>query len=129
MTLEYLDETRKALAARDAARVEGKRVRRLETDNIAKLVEYAKGQGSSHPDKYYIHLTKAVNSMLGIGAGERDKLDADTLQKITAAEALVGFSISDGLAAGLPYKDVYQMVKNRVNDLGIIINSKVLKAA
>jgi phage regulator Rha-like protein len=118
---------RRTSADRDRARVEGKKVRMLETNDISKLVDYAKAGGSANADKYYMVVTKLTNNLLGIPAGARDNLDASTLQKISVAEMVVGIAIRDGMSAGLTYKDVYQVVKNRVNDLGpILVNPKLL---
>ena len=50
-------DARKQLAERDIARLDGKQVRRLETDAIKHLVEYAKASGSSRPEMYYVSLT------------------------------------------------------------------------
>ena len=50
-------ETRKA----------GKLTRRAETDTIQKLVEYAKGQGSTHAEMLYMTYSKLANKMAGIG--------------------------------------------------------------
>ena len=37
-------------------RIESKTTRRMETDEIKQLVEYAKKQGSEHAERYYIHI-------------------------------------------------------------------------
>lgn len=45
-------DARKQLAERDIARLDGKQARRLETDAIKSLVEYAKASGSSKPVRH-----------------------------------------------------------------------------
>ena len=56
-------------------RRQGKLVRREETDAIQNLIEYAKPQGSQHADNMYMSYSKLVNSLVGIKANSRDKVD------------------------------------------------------
>lgn len=110
-------DARKQLAERDIARLDGKQVRRLETDAIKHLVEYAKASGSSRPEMYYVSLTTMTNKSLGIESGQRDKMDARQLQLLKIAETLVEIAIRDGLKAELHYKDIYRWCKDRVSDV------------
>lgn len=107
-------DARNALAMQQAARLETKQVRKLETAAIADMVEYAKGQGSQSPDKYYQAITKMTNAALGIDAGQRDNLDHRKLQQLRIAETIVEIAIRDGIAADMPYKDIFQLCKARV---------------
>jgi len=106
-------DARTQLANRDIARVDGKQVRNLETKAIADLVEYAKAKGSKSAEMYYSNITKMTNALLGIKAGERDKLDARTLGDIAVMEKIIANAVSDGINAGMEYKDVYKLAKNR----------------
>lgn len=106
-------DARTQLAQRDLARVDGKQIRRLETDAIKNLVEYAKAKGSKSAERYYANVTKMTNNLLGIDAGERSNLDARTLTDIGVMEKIVANAISDGISSDLPYKDIYQLAKNR----------------
>ena len=106
-------DARTQLANRDIARVDGKQVRNLETKAIADLVEYAKAKGSKSAEKYYASITKMTNAMIGIKAGERDKLDARTLGDIAVMEKIVANAVSDGINAGMDYKDIYKLAKSR----------------
>ena len=110
-------DARKQLAERDIARLDGKQVRRLETDAIKDLIEYAKASGSSRPEMYYVSLTTMTNKSLGIESGQRDKMDARQLQLLKIAETLVEIAIRDGLKAELHYKDVFRLCKDRVSDV------------
>lgn len=110
-------DARKQLAERDIARLDGKQARRLETDAIKHLVDYAKASGSSRPDMYYANITVMTNKALGIDAGERDRMDARQLQLLKLAETMVEIAIRDGLKAELHYKDIYRLCKDRVSDL------------
>ena len=106
-------DARTQLANRDIARVDGKQVRNLETKAISDLVEYAKAKGSKSAELYYQNITKMTNAMIGIKAGERDKLDARTLGDIAVMEKIVANAVSDGINAGMDYKDIYKLAKSR----------------
>ena len=110
-------DARAQLALRDMARIEGKAVRRTETDAIKDLVEYASAKGSSNASMYYATITKMTNSLLGIESGQRDKLDHKSLQQIKVAETIVEIAIRDGLKAELPYKEIYKLCKDRVSSI------------
>lgn len=110
-------DARKQLAERDIARLTGKEVRKLETDAIKSLVEYAKASGSSKPEMYYLAITKMTNKALGIESGQRDAMDARQLQLLKLAETLVEIAIRDGIKAKLDYKDIYILCKDRVSDV------------
>ena len=115
--IKAFTDARKQLAERDIARLDGKQVRRLETDAIKDLIEYAKASGSSRPEMYYVSLTTMTNKSLGIESGQRDKMDARQLQLLKIAETLVEIAIRDGLKAELHYKDIYRLCKDRVSDV------------
>jgi len=106
-------DARSQLAMRDIARVDGKQVRKLETKAISDLVEYAKAKGSKSADMYYTNITKMTNKLLGIESGTRDNLDARTLGDIAVMEKIVSNAVSDGINAGLDYKEIFQLAKNR----------------
>ena len=110
---------------RDMARIEGKVVRRTETDAIKSLVEYATAKGSSNANMYYANITKMTNSLLGIEKGQRDTLDHKSLQQIKIAETIVEMAIRDGLKAELPYKDIYKLCKDRVSAISSVLLSGV----
>lgn len=93
-------------------RKETKEVRKQETDMIKTLVEYAREQGSEHPEKYYISYTNLANKTLGIKANERDKLNQSDLLKLKSFETLITIKIEQGIKEGLHYKEIYKKVKN-----------------
>ena len=95
-----------------ATRKETKEVRKQETDMIKTLVEYAREQGSEHPEKYYISYTNLANKTLGIKSNERDKLNQSDLLKLKSFETLITIKIEQGIKEGLHYKEIYKKVKN-----------------
>ena len=108
-----------------AARVEGKAHRRTETDAIKKLVDYAKSQGSKNADRYYANITKVENAALFVIAGTyenlRDVMSSKQLFQIACADQLVEKAVNEGIAKGLPYKDVFQLVKADVHKFGALM--------
>lgn len=108
-----------------AARVEGKAHRRTETDAIKKLVDYAKSQGSKNADRYYANITKVENAALFVIAGTfenlRDVMSSKQLFQIACADQLVEKAINEGIAKGLPYGDVFQLVKADVHKFGALM--------
>lgn len=106
-------DARTQLAQRDLARADGKQIRRIETDAIKNLIEYAKAKGSKNADRYYASVSNMTNSLLNIESHQRDKLDTRTLEDISVMEKIVANAISDGINADMPYKDIYQLAKNR----------------
>lgn len=106
-------DARTQLIKRDLARTDGKEVRKMETSAISELVEYAKSKGSKSSEKYYIAITKMTNKLLGIDGIRRDDLDHRKLSDISVLEKIVSNAVSDGISAGLPYKDIYRLAEIR----------------
>lgn len=115
---------RAQLALRDVVRLDGKLVRKAETDSIKLLVEYASAAGSKSASHYYANVTRMTNSLLGIDTGARDSLDTNQLKQVAILEGVVDIAIRDGVKAEMPYKDIYQLAKERashvVQAIGVI---------
>lgn len=103
------------------SRIDGKEVRRLETDAIKDLIAYAEAQGSSNAKMYYANITKMTNTLLGIQAGQRDKLTAKQISQVSIAETIVKMAINDGLEQSIPYKEVYKLCKERVSSIANVL--------
>lgn len=110
----------------DIARLEGKKARHEETAAIAELVKYATDQGSKSAKMYYMSITKMTNEILGIQAGQRDTLPPVALDRIRAAEVLIDVSLRDGMRAGLHYKQIYALAKDRVQHLVPLLPAAVV---
>lgn len=120
------DRLRKARQAERRAEIEwqanrsaGKQVRRAETDAIKAFVEYARGQGSTHAEKYYMIISKMVNTaFLGEQAAGnphfRDTLDAAQLMTLAMGERVAGLALLEAMALSLPYKACFLAAKARV---------------
>lgn len=110
-------ELEKEVAKVKATRLDGKMVRKLETDAIKDLVQYAEASGSKSANMYYASITKMTNNMLGIESGQRDKLTSRQLDQVRIAETIVKMAINDGLEQSLPYKEIYKLCKDRVSSI------------
>jgi phage regulator Rha-like protein len=110
-------DARKQIANRDMARLQGKHVRRDETDAIKELVEYATANGAKNAQFYYPNITIMTNKVIGIDKGQRDTLDTRQLCVLQMIETSIRIAIGDGLREQLPYDDIYLLCKDRVSEL------------
>lgn len=108
------------------ARDESKASRRVETDIIAKFIEYAKNQGSQSAELYYVNFSKMVNSQLLEFEGKappklRDSLNSVQLHSISVAESIIARTLVECMTAKRPYKEVYQLAKQKIETLGSVV--------
>ena len=99
----------------------GKLTRKAETDTIQKLVEYARSQGSTHPDMLYMTYSKLANKMAGIQ--KRDEATVMQLNNLSLMENIILHVIDMGILTGKHYKEIYKDCKKRleaVKDLAYI---------
>lgn len=94
-------------------RQQGKLVRREETDAIQNLIEYAKKQGSQHADNMYMSYSKLVNSLVGIKANSRDRVDFEILSRIRILEDMFTKIILNSIDDDIFYKEIYQKCKKQ----------------
>jgi len=114
-------ELEKQVAQVKASRLDGKEARKLETDAIKDLVEYAEASGSKSANMYYANITRMTNSILGIESGQRDNLTVKQLDQVRIAETMVKMAISDGLEQSIPYKEIYKLCKYRVSSIAQVL--------
>lgn len=108
-------QARGHIAKAETARIEGKKARYEETAAIAELVQYATDHGSESAKMYYVSITKMTNKLLGIEAGKRESLPPHALDALRLAETMIDVAIRDGLRAGLHYKQIYALAKDKVS--------------
>ena len=96
----------------------GKKIRHEETDTIKDFVEYAKNQGSKNAQQYYMIFSSCVNSNLfnfnGKFKNKRNAMSATQLMDAGFADKIVSKGLIEGMAKGLPYKEIYQNVKRQI---------------
>lgn len=108
----------KANAEYIEARQQGKLIRRTETDTIKDFVEYATAQGSQNAKMYYSNISRMQNQALFLFDQKyknlREILDINQLSIVKIADKIVSKAIQEGMAQGLHYREIYQMVKSRI---------------
>lgn len=108
-------QARSHIVKTETARIEGKKARHEETAAIAELVQYATDHGSESAKMYYVSITKMTNKLLGLESGKRDRLPPHALDALRLAETMIDVAIRDGLRAGLHYKQIYALAKDKVS--------------
>ena len=115
-------------------RAEGKLERRVETDTIKKLVEYAKALGSKSADTYYMNISKMENHALfhldyitQKYPNIRDVAEGFQLDSLKMADRIVAKAIKEGLEKKLHYKDIYKLAKNNVLQFAKVLGKTPLQ--
>lgn len=108
---EYIRERQSPIWA--DTRALGKQIRKEESDAIKALVDYARGQGSQHAERYYISLSRLADVSAGIT--NRDTATVMQLNSLLMMERLIAKEIQAGINSGKPYADIYNACKERVS--------------
>lgn len=109
-------------------RLESKKNRRLEAEEIKQLVQYAKAQGSENAEKYYITLSKLANKTVGISSTERERANINQLNTLILVENIINHRIQEGIKQGLHYKEIYRSCKERLKQFKEIAYLTEIKA-
>jgi len=114
----------------NAARIEGKSVRRILTNIISQYIDYAFSQGSRNADKYFLIYTKLLNSELFIieekSPNHRDKMNITQLHQVSVGEQILIKIISEGMRSKKFYKDIYQDAKEKLKTLSSVVGKSKL---
>lgn len=135
--IDAFDAMKTALLQRQSlewqeARAAGKIARRAETDAIRELVDYARENGSQHPEKYYVNTTRMVYRALGFQDTHRpirDLLSPQQQAALTIIESAVTATICSGIQAGTLYRDIYATAKARAYELASVLVPNVPRLA
>jgi len=96
----------------------GKVVRLEATDAIKSFTEYATTQGSENAGMYFVNITRMMNSLLFIVEGTfknlRELMTIKQLMTVSSAEQIIDKALKDGMRKNIYYKDIYRIVKKRV---------------
>ena len=100
-------------------RAAGKIGRRDLTDVVQRFVQYATLQGSKSAKMYYMQITMMTNQALFMVKATgpqsfRDTLDTMQLSFLAVAEHMIRQTFDDGMNAGMPYRDIYQVSRQKV---------------
>lgn len=90
----------------------GKLTRKMETDTLKRLVEYASAQGSSNPNRLYTVYSTLANKVAGIT--DREAATVSQLNTLSLAENIILHCIEAGIAEGKHYKEIYADSKARL---------------
>lgn len=119
----------RARLAYQVARSSGKDSRGILTDEIKRFVGYAKGQGSSNADRYFASITNAVQKSILVIEPHvtqvRELLTAIQLANLSLIELTAAQVLTEGMAAKLSYKEIYQAMKNALDGF-VVERTKVL---
>ena len=93
-------------------------VRRIETDIIQRFVRYATDQGSINAKMYYANISKMQNKALFFIEQKfkniRDILNLEQLSTVVSADKIVTKALEDGMEKEIPYREIYQLAKTRI---------------
>lgn len=103
--------------------------RKEETDVIKKFVEYATKQGSKNAKFYYSNITKASYKALELldqnkTTPIRDMLNIKDLLMLSTGEERVAETLEEGMEQELHYKEIYQLAKQRLEEICNIMKPK-----
>lgn len=100
-------------------RQETKIMRRELTDTIQEFIEYARAQGSKSADKYYMNFSRMELTGLFIieqrYPNARDVMSVRQLNLIEMADQAIAISLRDSMEKEIPYKECYQIAKDKIS--------------
>jgi len=116
-----------------ATRNTGKEKRRVETDTIQKFVTYATSQGSQNAERYYANISKMQNKALFFIEQKfgniREILNLQQLSIVICADEIVTKALDDGMEREMPYKEIYQLAKQRIEQFAEIHGKTLIPAS
>jgi phage regulator Rha-like protein len=117
--LDRQSKERETLAYQ-VARLSGKDSRGILTDAIKCYIAYAQELGSQNADRYFLNITNAVYKALLVIEPQattevRELLTAIQLSILSTCELISAQVITEGMEKKLPYKDIFQAVKNALD--------------
>jgi len=113
-------------------RSEGKEVRKIETDVIKDLVEYARQQGATNYKFIYSNYTRMMNKEMQLiiesqGMPIKDLSTKQDLLLISIAEKQLSYYLQNAMKEGLHYKDIYKGAKAFLNQFAASLNPMILR--
>ena len=103
-------------------RIESKRNRLKETDEIKALVAYAKGHGSKNAEKYYITFSKLANKAVGLDSNRRNHATTN-LDKLNTGTGI--FTSEDILTvADIKEENIKELLEKMKNNVAEITRER-----
>jgi len=113
-------------------RQETKVMRRECTDVIQKFISYAKEQGSKSADHYYSNVSRMELTGLFLleqkFPNARDVMNIRQLNVIEMADQIIANSLEDSMNKNIPYKECFQIAKERITTLASLMPKSPLPA-
>lgn len=109
--------------AREAARIEGKVIRRTLNDTIKKFCDYLKERNEfDRPEStWHIIFTKLANKIVGVD-DKRDNLPFLKVLRLQDCEDILAREIENGMAAGLGHHDIWIRCQEKLDAWQKLIN-------
>lgn len=127
LRLGYLElQAHKTTPLWKATRAAGIEARKAEGQTIQRFVEYARAQGSAHAERYYTSLSMLANKAAGVQ--DRAQAYAGNLVLLQLIERVIDAALTEGMAEGLPYKEIYQKCAQRAASVAALPGIKEVKA-
>jgi len=99
-------------------REQTKVIRKECTDVIQRFINYAKEQGSKSAEKYYMNFSRMELTGLFLMEQKypnaRDVMSIRQLHLIEMADEAIAISLSESMRDNIPYKECYQIAKERI---------------
>jgi len=115
------------------ARLDGKAIRKEETDVIKSFVEYAVKQGSTNAVRYYSNITTMENKALFIVEQKfpnvREFLNHQQLSTLKVADKMVVDTLQEGMERSMHYKDIYKLAKERIEQFASLVKPSIVISA
>lgn len=99
------------------ARKQGKTFQIQLNDTILDFVNYAKHQGSTSPQKYFMLFAKLSNSVVGIDSKGRENCNLNNQMMLGLVIQSIKQQIKFGMENNFHYKEIYQICKEKSNDI------------
>ncbi len=121
-------EMRKFIMERHTAewvesRKQSKLNRKVQTDAIKELVEYAQANGSKNSNRYYAIYSRLADKVVGIQ--NRDEAHISQLNTLSVVEAVMGSTIHECIANGMEYHEIYKVCQKRLEVFSMVCLEKV----
>jgi len=99
----------------ETIKLDGKIIRRLETDVIKQFVAYAIDQGANErgASMYYAHISNEVNKQLKIKS--RDSATTEQLKYVELLDRACKVSLVRGMESDIDYKTCYKVMKTELS--------------
>lgn len=94
--------------------------RKVETDVLKELVEYAQARGSKNARKYYPIYSALANRTCGIT--NRDEAHISQLNTLSVVEDVIGCTVRESIAQGMDYHEIYTVCKERLSVFAPLTN-------